>query len=54
MTVHILSEAEVTGFLGPGIGVDVDIKKLTPIADYTEHYAPIQLNHRPDGSYTNW
>jgi galactonate dehydratase len=38
----------------PGIGVDVDIKKLTPIAEYTEHYAPIQYDHRPDGSYTNW
>lgn len=38
----------------PGIGVDVDIKKLQAIAEYTEHYAPIQYNHRPDGSYTNW
>jgi len=24
------------------------------LGDWTEHYAPIQINRRPDGSYTNW
>jgi L-alanine-DL-glutamate epimerase-like enolase superfamily enzyme len=38
----------------PGLGVTVDVSKLHLVGDYTEHYAPIQLNHRPDGSYTNW
>jgi L-alanine-DL-glutamate epimerase-like enolase superfamily enzyme len=38
----------------PGLGVTVDTSKLHLAADYTEHYAQTQLNHRPDGSFTNW
>ena len=38
----------------PGLGVTLDASKLQMVGDWTEHYAPIQLNHRPDGSYTNW
>lgn len=38
----------------PGLGVELDTSKLTMIGDWSEHYAPIPLDHRPDGSYTNW
>jgi galactonate dehydratase len=38
----------------PGLGVTLDAGKLQMVGDWTEHYAPIQINHRPDGSYTNW
>jgi len=38
----------------PGLGVTLDTSKLQMVGDWTEHYAPIQVNHRPDGSYTNW
>lgn len=38
----------------PGLGVTLDTSKLKLVADYTERYTPIQLNHRPDGSFTNW
>ena len=38
----------------PGLGLTLDTGKLQLIADWTERYAPIPINHRPDGSYTNW
>jgi galactonate dehydratase len=38
----------------PGLGVEVDPKRLQMILEVTEHYAPIQTLRRPDGSYTNW
>ena len=38
----------------PGLGVTLDTSKLKLVGDYTEHYTPIPLNHRPDGTYTNW
>ncbi|HVY35060.1 MAG TPA: mandelate racemase/muconate lactonizing enzyme family protein [Caulobacteraceae bacterium] len=38
----------------PGLGVTLDASQLHLAADYTEHYASTQLNHRPDGSFTNW
>ena len=38
----------------PGLGVTVDLSKLVQVGDYTEKYTPLQLNHRPDGSFTNW
>jgi galactonate dehydratase len=38
----------------PGLGVELDTSKLQLIGDWTERYAPIQLNQRSDGSYTNW
>jgi galactonate dehydratase len=38
----------------PGLGVDVDVSKLTKIAEYNVYRAGMLLNHRPDGSYTQW
>ena len=38
----------------PGLGVEVDIGKLTKIAEYNVYRAGMLLNHRPDGSYTQW
>ncbi|MGE5646758.1 MAG: mandelate racemase/muconate lactonizing enzyme family protein [Acidobacteriota bacterium] len=38
----------------PGLGVEFDPKRLTMIAEITEHAAPVPLFHRPDGSFTNW
>ena len=38
----------------PGLGVELDTSKLQLIGDWSEHYTPIPINHRPDGSYTNW
>jgi L-alanine-DL-glutamate epimerase-like enolase superfamily enzyme len=38
----------------PGLGVEFDPKRLTMIAEITEHATPIPLFHRPDGSVTNW
>jgi L-alanine-DL-glutamate epimerase-like enolase superfamily enzyme len=38
----------------PGLGVTLDTSKLQQVGDWSEHYAPIQINRRPDGSYTNW
>jgi galactonate dehydratase len=38
----------------PGLGVTLDTSKLQMVGDWTEHYEPIRINHRPDGSYTNW
>jgi len=38
----------------PGLGVDVDVSKLNKIGEYTTYRAGMLLNHRPDGSFTNW
>jgi L-alanine-DL-glutamate epimerase-like enolase superfamily enzyme len=38
----------------PGLGITLDTSKLHLVGDYSEKYTPIQLNHRPDGSFTNW
>ena len=38
----------------PGLGVTLDTSKLQLIGDWMEAYAPIPINHRPDGSFTNW
>jgi len=39
----------------PGLGVELDIKQLTHIVDFTERVtARAQLYYRPDGSITNW
>ena len=38
----------------PGLGVEVDVSKLTRIAEYNTYRAGNLLNHRPDGSFTNW
>jgi L-alanine-DL-glutamate epimerase-like enolase superfamily enzyme len=39
----------------PGLGVELDVKQLTHIADFTERVtARAQVYYRPDGSITNW
>ena len=38
----------------PGLGVEVDVSRLTKIGEYTTYRAGMLLNHRPDGSYTQW
>jgi L-alanine-DL-glutamate epimerase-like enolase superfamily enzyme len=39
----------------PGLGVELDMKQLTHVADITEHVtARAQVYYRPDGSITNW
>jgi galactonate dehydratase len=38
----------------PGLGVEVDTKQLQPILEVSERYAPLPMNHRPDGTPTNW
>lgn len=38
----------------PGLGVEVDVTKLTKIGQYSTYRAGMLLNHRPDGSFTNW
>jgi L-alanine-DL-glutamate epimerase-like enolase superfamily enzyme len=38
----------------PGLGVQVDVSKLTQIGEYKTYRAGMLLNQRPDGSFTNW
>jgi len=38
----------------PGLGVEFDPDGAQMVAEITEHYAPIPMYHRPDGSVTNW
>jgi galactonate dehydratase len=38
----------------PGLGVEVDVSKLTPIGQYDTYRASMLMNQRPDGSFTNW
>lgn len=38
----------------PGLGVQVDVSKLTRIDEYTKYNMGMPLNKRPDGSYTQW
>lgn len=39
----------------PGLGVEVDFKQLTQIAEFTQpDFQPGQLYYRTDGSITNW
>src|SRR3989475_114283 len=38
----------------PGLGVELDTKPLELVAEVTEHFRPIPIYHRPDGSLTNW
>lgn len=38
----------------PGLGVELDVSKLTLLGEYDAYRAGMLLNHRPDGSYTNW
>jgi len=38
----------------PGLGVEVDVSKLTRIGEYSTYRAGMLMNQRPDGSFTNW
>jgi L-alanine-DL-glutamate epimerase-like enolase superfamily enzyme len=38
----------------PGLGVELDMKRLKQIAEVTEPIRNRQLYMRPDGSITNW
>jgi len=38
----------------PGLGVEVDTSKLTLLGEYDTYRAGMLINHRPDGSFTNW
>jgi galactonate dehydratase len=38
----------------PGLGVTLDMSKLTPLGEYATYRAGMLLNRRPDGSFTNW
>jgi L-alanine-DL-glutamate epimerase-like enolase superfamily enzyme len=38
----------------PGLGVELDMSKLTLLGEYDTYRAGMLLNHRPDGSFTNW
>jgi len=38
----------------PGLGVELDIGKLKKIGEYKTYRAGMLLNHRPDGTFTNW
>ena len=38
----------------PGLGVDIDVKRLKPIAEFTEPITNRVVYYRPDGSITNW
>ena len=38
----------------PGLGVEVDVGKLTLLGEYSTYRAGMLLNRRPDGSFTNW
>jgi L-alanine-DL-glutamate epimerase-like enolase superfamily enzyme len=38
----------------PGLGVELDVDRLTLLAEFDTYRAGMLLNHRPDGSYTNW
>ena len=38
----------------PGLGVEVDVTKLTKIGEYNTYRAGMLMNQRPDGSFMNW
>ena len=38
----------------PGLGVEVDVGKLTKIGEYTKYSVGMQQSMRPDGSYSQW
>jgi galactonate dehydratase len=38
----------------PGLGVELEMSRLTQLAAYDTYRAGMLLNHRPDGSFTNW
>jgi galactonate dehydratase len=38
----------------PGLGITFDPSGADLLTEISEHYAPIPMYHRPDGSITNW
>ncbi len=38
----------------PGLGVAVDVDRLTPLGEYDTFRAGMLMNRRPDGSFMNW
>jgi L-alanine-DL-glutamate epimerase-like enolase superfamily enzyme len=38
----------------PGLGVELDLSKLTVLGEYATYRAGMLMNRRPDGSFTNW
>jgi galactonate dehydratase len=38
----------------PGLGVELDLDRLTLLAEYDTFRAGMLMNRRPDGSFTNW
>lgn len=38
----------------PGLGVEVDIDRLTLLGEYDTYRAGMLMNRRPDGSFVNW
>lgn len=38
----------------PGLGVEVDLGKLTKIGEYTKYSVGMPQSMRPDGSYSQW
>jgi L-alanine-DL-glutamate epimerase-like enolase superfamily enzyme len=38
----------------PGLGVEFDHTKLTEVSVISDHFAPVPVYRRPDGSITNW
>ena len=38
----------------PGLGVTLDTKPLQLVGEWTKPFQAIKMNHRPDGSFTNW
>ena len=38
----------------PGLGVEVDVDRLTPLGEYDTFRAGMLMNRRPDGSFMNW
>jgi hypothetical protein len=38
----------------PGLGVEIDVGKLTKIGEYDTYNVGMPNDKRPDGSYTNW
>jgi L-alanine-DL-glutamate epimerase-like enolase superfamily enzyme len=38
----------------PGLGVELNVRAMQLVAEFTERKAPIPSFRRPDGSFTNW
>jgi L-alanine-DL-glutamate epimerase-like enolase superfamily enzyme len=38
----------------PGLGVELDVEKLTLLGEYDTYRAGMLMNRRPDGSFMNW